>query len=198
MPDLFQVEQVPAGEIKEGDRVWVDGDRRSVFVVSNQWGSAPAAVVGKRSRFLDSVVLRQASPVVTEEMVALDPEDCDLILSGLEAMRRAGALVQRQPNARFEALVERLNAGRLPAEHWRRRVMAGELSEAEREAFEECLRPFVAGLPRWGAVSRTEPSERATFRAGWLAARDYYKAEQQAERERLEGLVQKPPLEKKR
>lgn len=58
-----------------------------------------------------------------------------------------------------------------------------ELSDAEREAMDL-------------AYGKSAPlDEHQSFCEGWLAARDYYKAEQQAERERLEEMVQKPRLE---
>ena len=72
--------------------------------------------------------------------------------------------------------------------------MSGELSDAEREAMEGAwINTYADGVE---PLPMSEGGEHAVeFKQGWLAARDYYKAEQRAERERLEEMVQKPRLE---
>lgn len=64
-----------------------------------------------------------------------------------------------------------------------------ELSDAERQA---CIRAFVNEK-----IHRASPLHVGCFETGWLAARDYYEADRQAEREQLEEMVQKPPIERK-
>lgn len=63
-----------------------------------------------------------------------------------------------------------------------------ELSDAEREAMEKAKRPQFHG------TGRDRIGIAPTFEQGWLTARDYYKAEQQAEQGRLEEMVQEPPI----
>lgn len=74
MTDLFQVERVPASEIEPGERIWVDG--RGFMPATRGTGGDLYADAGVRlwnvphpDRFTSAEVpvLRQASPVVTEE-----------------------------------------------------------------------------------------------------------------------------------